>query len=179
MDEGPKYLSPEDAASAHRFADLLDHSENFGDIFDLVKKSVKRVLGRERAGLMLVLANLPLNLGAFHGVGSNSVVMNRALLDLVIASGMPRRQINSFVYSILLHEYLHSLGYLDEGKVRKITCRVTRETFGDLHPATEMALRGPWSVLPEHLKVPAMKAKGPRSPELVTDFDRSHRSYIS
>lgn len=179
MSEGPNYLSPDDAAAAYRYAELLDHCENFGDIFDLVKRTVKKALRRERAGLMLVLADLPLNLGAFHGVGGNSVVMNRSLLDLVVGSGIPRREINSFVYNILLHEYLHSLGYLDEAQVRKMTYRVSKEIFGDAHPATVVALRGPWSILPDHLKGAAMKGRGESSPELITDFDRSHRSYIS
>ena len=90
----------------------LENSENFGDIFEIVKKSVKEYLGQERAGLMLVLADLPIHLGAFHGVGTNSIVMNRTLLDRIVKGGNSRIQVNSFVYSILLHKYLHSLGVL-------------------------------------------------------------------
>ena len=58
---------------------------------------------------MLLLADLPLRLGAFHGVGTNSIVMNRTLLDRIVKSGHSRLEVNSFIYSILLHEYLHSL----------------------------------------------------------------------
>jgi len=126
---------------------------------------------------MLVLADLPLNLGAFHGVGGNSVVMNRALLGVIVKSGLPRREVNSFVYSILLHEYLHTLGYLDEGQVRRTTYHVSREMLGEEHPATQMALHGPWSVLPEDLRY--LAPPGQSEPELITDFDRSDRTYIS
>lgn len=171
----------EDRIITYNYAEILDRCENFGDVFDLVKKTVKKALRRERAGLMLVLTDLPLNLGAFHGVGSNSIVMNRALLDTIVNSGRTKREINSFVYSILLHEYLHSLGYLDEGEVRQLVARVTRQVFGEFHPATELAMNGPWTLLPENLR-PSDHARivvRREGAEIISDFDRSDRKYIS
>lgn len=163
----------------------LETSENFGDIFEIVRKSVKEQLGKERAGLMLVLADLPIQLGAFHGLGTNQIVMNRVLLDRVVASGHPRGLINSFVYSILLHEYLHSLGVVDEGEVRRMVYDISLNTFGSEHPASTIASKGPWTLLrtPGYVdtRVPAesqLESK-PREAELITDFDRSHRAYIT
>jgi hypothetical protein len=163
----------------------LETSENFGDIFEVVKRSVKQQLGMERAGLMLVLADLPMQLGAFHGVGTNQIVMNRALLDRIVAAGHPRSHINAFVYSILLHEYLHSLGIIDESEVRRLVNEISLSTFGPDHPASSIASKGPWSLLREvgfvDTHVPeqtSMDLKQSRV-ELVSDFDRSHRSYIS
>jgi len=130
-----------------KFATELETSENFGDIFEIVKKSVKGHLSRERAGLMLVLADLPIQLGAFHSLGTNQIVMNRALLDRVVASGHPRSHINSFVYSILLHEYLHSLSVVDEGEVRQLVHDISMKTFGPDHPASTVASKGPWTLL--------------------------------
>jgi hypothetical protein len=163
----------------------LETSENFGDIFEIVKKSVKQQMGMERAGLMLVLADLPMHLGAFHGVGSNQIVMNRALLDRIVAAGHPRIRVNAFVYSILLHEYLHSLGVIDEAEVRRLVNEISLKTFGPNHPAAEIAARGPWSLIREHGFVDTGVAQGPevdmkqRRVELITDFDRSDRNYIS
>lgn len=167
-----------------RFPIELNQSENFGDIFEVVKKSVKVSLHKERAGLMLVLADLPIALGAYHGVGSNSIVMNRALLDRIVAAGHPQSHVNAFVYSILLHEYLHSLGVLDESKVRQLVYEVSNETFGPDHPATNIAAKGPWSLLRRagSVEAPYSLDADPedtgRNPELVADFDRSHRTYI-
>jgi len=161
----------------------LETSENFGDVFEIVKKSVKEQLNQERAGLMLVLADLPIQLGAYHGMGTNQIVMNRALLDRVIAAGHPRRYINSFVYSILLHEYLHSLGVADEGEVRRMVYDVSLKTFGPDHPASTIASKGPWTLLRKpgyvetSIPVEPSDAKH-REAELITDFDRSHRAYI-
>jgi hypothetical protein len=161
----------------------LDNSENFGDVFEIVKKSVKDQLGKERAGLMLVLADLPIHLGAFHGVGTNSIVMNRALLDRIVKGGNSRTQVNSFVYSILLHEYLHSLGLIEEADVRSLVRDISLKTFGDDHPASKIAAAGPWSMLPRSW--PSEQAdstditQSRREMELVKDFDRSHSKYIS
>ncbi len=150
-----------------------------------MKKTVKEHLGMERAGLMLVLADLPIHLGAFHGVGTNSIVMNRALLDHIVAAGHPRSHVNSFVYSILLHEYLHSLGVLEEEDVRRLVHDVSNKSFGPEHPAAIIAAKGPWSLLPKpsfvetRIPVETRFELKPRQAELVTDFDRSHRAYIS
>jgi len=161
----------------------LDNSENFGDVFEIVKKSVKDQLGKERAGLMLVLADLPIHLSAFHGVGTNSIVMNRALLDRIVKGGNSRTQVNSFVYSILLHEYLHSLGLIEEADVRSLVRDISIKTFGDDHPTSKIAAAGPWSMLPRSW--PSEQAdstditQSRREMELVKDFDRSHSKYIS
>ena len=65
------------------FGERLDQCEDFSDVFELVKISAEQVLGRRRAGLMLYLARLPKQIGAFHTVGTNGIVMNRAMLDMV------------------------------------------------------------------------------------------------
>lgn len=164
-------------------AEKLDNSENFGDVFEIVKRSVKEQLGKERAGLMLLLADLPMHLGAFHGVGTNSIVMNRALLDRIVKGGNSRIQVNSFVYSILLHEYLHSLGVIEEKDVRSLVRDISLRTFGSDHPASKIAADGPWSMLPRSWSPEQAESDyvphSHREVELVKDFDRSHASYIS
>jgi hypothetical protein len=159
----------------------LEECENFGDVFEIVKKSVKEYLGKERAGLMLVLADLPLNLGAFHGMGTNSIVMNRTLLDRIVKAGHSRTQVNSFVYSILLHEYLHSLGLIEESEVRSLVREISIRWFGDNHPASKIATAGPWAMLkwPNEQGGSIEVSQPPRGMELVRDFDRSHSNYIS
>lgn len=43
-----------------------------------------------------------------------------------------------YVFVVLLHEYIHSLGYLDENSVRQLTHKITKQIF-DGSIATEMA----------------------------------------
>ena len=98
----------------------LDTAKSYGDIFALVKKAVKLSLSQHRMGLMLYLGNLPMRVGAFHPLGTNDIVLNRRLLD---ASSKTKPQWKAYVFSILLHEYLHTLGNIrglkgDYGKAR-------------------------------------------------------------
>jgi len=159
------------------YIEELDRCENFGDVFELVKRSVKESLGQWRAGLMLYLADLPIHIGAFHGVGSNAIVMNRKLLDLTVRSSRSRREINSYVFYILLHEYLHSIGYIDEDKVRRLVHAVSERTFGEEHPTTQMAITGLGTIL-SRMRQPAQEPSG-SDMEIVRDFDRSNQTYFS
>jgi hypothetical protein len=81
------------------------------------------------------------------------------------------------VYSILLHEYLHSLGFLDEREVRELTYRVTRETFGDDHITTGMATLGPWAYFG---RLPYQRsATYQRETEVIREFEEPDQKYIS
>jgi hypothetical protein len=158
-------------------SERLDHCEDFGDVFELVKKSAEQSLGRRRAGLMLYLARLPKHIGAFHTMGTNGIVMNRTTLDMITRGARSLREINSYVYSILLHEYLHALGYTEEGDVRKLVYDVSLETFGPDHPATQIASKGPAAMFPAD-----MVGDFPNQPpdvEVIPDLEKSSQRYIS
>ena len=152
------------------------------DVFELVKHSVKRFLSRHRAGLMLGLADLGMRrgyfVGAFHLVGSNIIVMNKAPLKMASRS-TEKRVYNAYCFHLLLHEYLHSLGYFDEDDVKELTQEVCMLALGKAHPATVMAERGIATYFP---KVTYFTGEFPLPMELqieiVRDFDRSSVGYI-
>jgi len=157
-----------------KFDEQLEKSRDYGDLFEIVKKVVKRKLGRERAGLMLYLGNLPLHIGAFHGVGSNGIVINKRLLNTI--SFNSSIEINSYIFTLLLHEYLHSLGYMNERQVRRLVYEICKEAFGEDHPATKFAFSLPRSkLIPSK---PQLEEKDAEL-EIVKDFERSRVSYIS
>lgn len=164
------------AVSPSSFKEQLEKCKDYGDIFDLVKKAVKKTIGRERVGLMLYLGNLPLHVGAFHQLGSNGIVINKRLLNLMFKSAKSITEVNSFIFTLLIHEYLHSLGYVDEHQVRRLVYEISREVFGTDHPATQMALHPPLPRIP-----PSEMQPGKRDIELelIKDFERSNQSYIS
>ncbi|MFQ6053207.1 MAG: hypothetical protein ACE5OO_03120 [Candidatus Bathyarchaeia archaeon] len=152
-------------------SDELERAEGYADIFALLKKAVKRSLGEHRVGLMLYLGNLPLKVGAFHPMGTNDIVLNRRLIKA--AKSEPRRK--AYIFSVLLHEYLHSLGYVQERHVRGLTYKVCLENFGSEHPVTEAAVTGPWVDL--RLEDFEEMAEG-LDLELVRDFERIDSGYI-
>jgi hypothetical protein len=109
---------------------------------------------------MLLLGNLPLNVGAFHPMGTNEIVLNRRLIKG--KTGMSGR---NHVFAILLHEYLHSLGFEDE----------SLDNFGRGSPVVEAAVNGPWSDLTEE---DFDELELELNLELVRNFERPDSGYI-
>lgn len=160
--------------TAMNYVKRLDQSRDFSDIFALVKKTVKDTLAEARVGLMLVLADLPPHVGAFHEIGSNAIVLNRKLLNAVVKSGKSFREINSYIFTILLHEYLHSLGHLDEHEVRELSFQVTRRNLGENHPATEFIVKG----LADRKIGQFLESDKSDLPQIIPDIERTAQSYI-
>ena len=97
--------------------------QEFIEIFEEVKQVVKKSEGRSRAGLMLGLQELgsPLNgfIGAYYPVASNIIVVNKTPIRRIIET--KPELIKPYGFHILLHEYIHSLGFLDETITRHKT----------------------------------------------------------
>ncbi len=163
------------AMNNYRFR--LENAEGYGEVWKIVKDTVKHSLGKHRVGMMLFLDDLPLRLGAYHPLGTNNIVLNRALVHIVEAATDSKRLLNAFVYILLLHEYLHALGYIRESKVRRLVYQISRETFGETHVVSRLAEAGPWSLLKD---VPLDAIEAPkRVMEIVKDFERTSQKYIA
>jgi len=154
----------------------LARAKGFDEIFEMVKAGTERSLGMHRAGLTLVLGDLPNDVGAYHQLGSNAIVMNRNLLRIVEKLSRSRARTNSYVFMILLHEYLHSLGYTDDRQVRTLGKRITDEFLGKKHVAAEMATRPLDHFFPDLPKFSAFRDK--REYETIRRFDSSSTPYI-
>ncbi|MBS7624161.1 MAG: hypothetical protein QXS36_01560 [Candidatus Bathyarchaeia archaeon] len=156
------------------FINSIKECKSYADIFDLVKKAVKRTIGLHRVGLILYLKDLPPHIGAYYQVGSNGIVLNKLLINLAGRSLMSRVEFNSLIFSLLLHEYLHSLGFLDERKVRRLVYEICLKTFGEDHPVVKMALDPPKIAVP--LNIRELSGGGF---EIVKDFERIEHQYIA
>ena len=158
------------------FRSQLDQAEGYREIWKIVKETVRHVLGKSRVSMMLFLDDLPTNIGAYHSVGTNNIVLNKALVELVEATAKSKLEVNAFICTLLTHEYLHALGYLSENDVRHLVCKVSRVCFGKNHVATELAQNGPWALLNG---VPINGLTVPKSPmEIVKDFESPNKDYI-
>jgi hypothetical protein len=154
-------------------AEALDLPLGFDGIFQLVRNGSYRVFGRERTGLSLALADLPGSLGAYWQVAGNFIVVNQPMLESVRRRYGPGRDLNSFVFVILAHEYLHALGFLDESSARRATARLAREALGPDHPATRLAEGDLWRIYPEFSTIPPGDGRRIRP---VRNFDSSSTS---
>lgn len=174
-----KNTEPEAGKESSRvevYRSRLDRAQGFGDVWEIVKDSVKDSLGEHRVGMMLFLDNLPLQLGAYHPLGTNNIVLNRTLVQIVEAATKSKRLVNAFVYSLLVHEYLHALGYVPEAEVRPLVYRISKECFAEDHIVTRLAEKSPWALL---RGVPLNEVQAPRRVmEIVRDFEKSNQQYI-
>jgi hypothetical protein len=123
------------------YAKALEQSQDISEIFELVKSVVREFIGRERSGLMLGLSELGgkpgMFVGGFYPVGSNLIVMNKTPLRTV--QSFRPELFNSYCFHILLHEYLHTIGFLDEEYNRHVTALISEKAFGRNHPVTIIA----------------------------------------
>ena len=154
----------------------LASADGFDRIFEMVKSAAEASLGQHRAGLTLVLGDIPNNVGAYHEMGSNAIVMNRNLLKVVQMISKSRARVNSYVFMILLHEYLHTLGYSNDGQVRKLGKEIAGAYFGAKHPAADMAISPLDQFFPDLRKYASFRDKGLY--ESVPKFDRNSTPYI-
>lgn len=159
------------------FSNRLEKARDLPEIFELVKDSVQARMGISRSGLMLGLADLGGEqgqwIGGLYPVATNVIVMNKRPLN-VIKITKPEMY-KSYVYHILLHEYLHSLGILDEGETRRKAFEISKELFGDAHIATQIA-RDISTVIPFATYPGQMPMPPGVEIELVKGFDRSSTS---
>jgi hypothetical protein len=164
----------------NKFAKRLDAAKGLADIFELVKEAAQISLHKSRGGLMLGLADLGNHpqgfIGAFFPVGTNIIVMNKIPLERI--KDTKPELYKPYIFHVLMHEYLHTLGWLDEGTVRQLVYEVSKEIFGQKHVATLIArdtapffknlVYPSMAWQPENLKL-----------ELVEGFDRGSVNYIA
>lgn len=173
----------------------VDAARDYTELFRVVKQQVERHLRKSRAGIMLGLAPLGLSPNGFFGgyfvLGSNAIVLNRDVLNYVKLKE-PQWH-NAYAFHVLLHEYLHTLGYLSEDEVRPLAHEISVAALGRDHPSTRIAgaLRGDPSEMapgasgepPEffrRLVYPEFGWSPPRRPqiEIIKGFDPDATSYI-
>ncbi len=155
----------------------ISNANDFKDIFEIVKDAVYNTFKLRRGGLSLLLQDMPSFVGAYHVLGSNYIVVNRYVLNTVKHLAKTKDEYNAYLFVILVHEYLHSLGIVDEHKVRRMTYELCNTLLGKDHAATIMAKNDPSSYFPE-LRSLAYARFGNRF-EIVREFDTSNISYIA
>ncbi|MDH7517951.1 MAG: hypothetical protein QHH19_06375 [Candidatus Thermoplasmatota archaeon] len=150
------------------------------EIFETVKEAVRRNEGRSRAGLMLGLQELGASfdgfIGAYHPVTSNIIVLNKTPLRRIIQTN--KKLLKPYIFHILLHEYIHALGFLDEYTTQKKTYEISKKYFGEKHIVTQLSADIK-KFLPNivHLLHGWMPPEDSTKIELVQGFDRSSTNF--
>jgi hypothetical protein len=165
-----------DLPEVKRYCSMIDDAEGFTGVWEIVKDTVKTCIGKHRLGMLLFLDDLPLHLGAYHQLGTNNIVLNRSLVNIVESITKSKKLVNAFVYSILTHEYLHALGHVSEVEVRSLVYEISKQCFGEDHIVTVLAEKTPWSLLKG---IPLNGLNVTKNPmELIKDLEKPNHSYI-
>jgi hypothetical protein len=164
---------------------LQNLKKQIPSIFKQVKNDVRTVYGRHRAGLSLGLVEMGMFRGGFiggmHFAPGTDIVMNKTPLKIILKE-QPYEIVWAYTYHILLHEYIHSLGILDEQQCRNITLRISEKIFKEKsHPAIILAKRGIGAYVPN---LPLSYAPPDLRPdgiliEYIYNFDQESYDYYS
>ena len=157
------------------FGNKIIQLVDFNQAFELVKLAVEDKFKMHRAGLSLILQGLPTRLGAYHILGSNVIIVNRRILN-IIKIHKSLSEYNSYLFMVLTHEYLHSLGILSELEVRNMTYNLLSSLVGEHHMATKMARYQPWDLFPELGLFDDNSFE--QKFEIIKNFDRTTQTYI-
>ena len=157
----------------------LETAKNFPDIFDLVKKIVKNYLNTDQAGLLLGLSDLGAYgqsyLGAFYSFDANTIVINKRPLNK-IKQTQPNLY-NPYLFHVLLHEYIHSLGVIEEEQVKQLVYEITQKYFGKNHLATQIAFDLE-KFIPNLTFGGSFEPPEDMSIEFISGIDRDNTDYI-
>jgi len=154
----------------------LQEASTLSEVFELVKLAVWQMLGKDQAGLMVGLTDIPTEnawLGAYYSPDSNIIIMNK----------LPIRKLKQkspelfvpYAFNVLLHEYIHSLGYYDEEEARRLTYAISRQLLGEGHIATQLALD--INQFMEHINYAGMPVQSDAI-EFLPGIDRKNTDYI-
>ncbi len=162
------------------FGSELKKCKKIGDVFELVKKIVTLALGKDQAGLLVGLSDLGAHpnafVGAFYSLNSNMIIINKKPLKRIQRTN--QNLYIPYIFHILLHEYIHSLGFYNERETRILTYQISRYFFGEDHVVTELAV-GMERFMP-NLVYPSYSFQPPEDYEIefVSGIDRDNTRYI-
>ena len=102
--------------------------------------------------------------------------MNETIINYMKSIAKSPEEFKSFLFAILTHEYLHSVGYINELDARRVTAQVAKTAFGKDHAATKLSSTDLWSMYPTLLLLP--DGDGSRM-RIISNFDTDATSYIT
>jgi hypothetical protein len=164
------------SSSASDFGNRLETARSYAEVWQIVKDTVKVSLNRRRDRMMLFLDDLPVQLGAYHPIGTNNIVLNRTLVEIFETTIESKRVVNALIYNLLLHEYLHALGEVSEADVRRMVYEVAKQCFGEKHDTAVIATKSPWALL-NGIPIEALNTHK-RVMEIVKNFEKAEEYII-
>lgn len=159
----------------------IKNAKTIADIFEIVKGMVREYLGLEQAGLMVGITDLGAHsngfIGAFYSFDANTIIINKKPLARILQTNPSLY--NFYLFHIMLHEYIHSIGSFDESQTKLLVQEISQHYFGSQHIITELATNI-GKFMPD-LTYPAQGFQPPQdiSIEFAKGIDIRNTNYIS
>ncbi len=159
----------------------LKKAKTFADIFEIVKELVREFLGAEQAGLMVGVTDLGAYgqgfIGAFYSLNSNMIIINKRPLGRLLKTNPSLY--NYYLFHVMLHEYIHSIGSYYETQTRQLVHEISEHYFGSNHVVTQLATNMEKFI--PHLTYPNQVFQPPQdiNIEFVKGIDKKNINYIN
>ena len=163
------------------YQERIESAKTIADIFEIVKEIIREYLGLEQAGLMVGLTDLGAHdrgfIGAFYSMASNMIIINKKPLARVMQTNPSIY--NCYLFHIMLHEYIHSIGSFDEAQTRQLVYEISQHYFGDEHTVTQLATN--IEKFMPNLTYPVAGFQPPEdiNIDFVSGIDRNNTNYIN
>lgn len=159
----------------------IKSARTISEIFEIVKEIVREYLGLEQAGLMVGLTDLGMHdrgfIGAFYSLDANTIIINKKPLARVLQTNPSLY--NFYLFHIMLHEYVHSIGSFDEMQTRQLVYEISRHYFGEGHTITQLTTN--MQKFMPNLTYPVAGFQPPTdiSIDFVMGIDKKNTNYIN
>ncbi|MCL5681034.1 MAG: hypothetical protein M1515_03175 [Candidatus Thermoplasmatota archaeon] len=120
---------------------------DYDRIFTSIKRMVSRNIRKERT-VGLALSSFDSQVGAFWVDGGNYITLNRNVVEAMDANQRNLQEKKALVTVLLMHEYIHSLGFGSEIAARDLTAKIIEREMGRESLEYSIAESGPWNVFP-------------------------------
>ena len=119
--------------------------KDFSSLFNLVRDIIDFKMNKKRSHILLGLIELGFNRGGFigglHLGGTNEIFLNKSALK-VMEQESKQEYYKAYVFILLLHEYIHSVGVMNELRTRNLTKSIVKDLFNVDHPVYHLAFEG-------------------------------------
>ena len=159
----------------------IKNAKTIAEIFEIVKGIVREYLGLEQAGLMVGLTDLGMHdrgfIGAFYSLDANMIVINKKPLGRLLQTNPSLY--NFYLFHIILHEYIHSIGSFDEAHTRQLVYEISRHYFGEEHAITQLTTN--MQKFMPNLTYPVAGFQSPTDVNIdfVMGIDKKNTNYIN
>ena len=159
----------------------LEKAKTFADIFEIAKGIVREFIGAEQAGLLVGVTDLGAHsqgfIGAFYSLNANMIIINKKPLARILQTSPSIY--NYYLFHVMLHEYIHSVGSYDEAQTRQLVHEISQHYFGEEHVVTQLASN--IEKFMPNLAYPIKEYAPPQDIdiEFVKGIDRKNTNYIN